>query len=166
MSLERKVRLRRQFENLSPALKTVADRMKRGRYARCRRPVEPSVTDVRGRLVRSVGKTQTFLSAAQVDELVTLYEHGATLPMLAERFGVHHRTAAAHLVRQGVPMRVRGLCPEQVPEAARLYQGGMTLVEAGLRFGVSQGAVRRAIALVGVTIRPKARRPGPLRARA
>ena len=62
--------LRKEFENPGLALKTVASRLSRGAYERSERPSEPSVTDSRGRVVRSVGKTQTFLSAAEVDELV------------------------------------------------------------------------------------------------
>ncbi|GAB3805608.1 hypothetical protein GCM10028798_27760 [Humibacter antri] len=58
------VHLRREFENFSPALKTVVSRLSRGAYKRNERPSEPSITDDRGRLIRSVGKTQTFLSAA------------------------------------------------------------------------------------------------------
>lgn len=57
------VHLRREFENLSPALKTpetVVSRLSRGSYKRSERPSEPSIIDDRGRLVRSVGKTQTF----------------------------------------------------------------------------------------------------------
>lgn len=151
------VHLRREFENPGPALKTVAYRMSRGAYKRSERPSEPSVTDSRGRVVRSVGKTQTFLSAAEVDELVALYEQGMTLVQLGERFGVYHRTVAAHLVRRSVPMRVRGLAEEHTSEAVRLYEGGMTLMEVGLHFGVSQGAVKRAVAAAGATIRPRGR---------
>lgn len=150
--------LRREFENPGPALKTVASRLSRGAYERSERPSEPSVTDSRGRVVRSVGKTQTSLSAAEVDELVALYEQGMTLAQLGERFGVYHRTVAAHLVRRSVPMRVRGLAEEHTCEAVRLYEGGMTLMEVGLHFGVSQGAVKRAVAAAGATIRPRGRR--------
>ena len=64
--------LRREFENPCPALKVVASRRSRGIYRRDRRPLEPSVVDERGRMVRAVGMTQTFLSSAQVDELVAL----------------------------------------------------------------------------------------------
>ncbi len=135
----RTAHLRREFENPGPALKTVASRLSRGAYERSERPSEPSVTDSRGRVVRSVGKTQTSLSAAEVDELVALYEQGMTLARLGERFGVYHRTVAAHLVRRSVPMRVRGLAEEHTCEAVRLYEGGMTLMEVGLHFGVSQG---------------------------
>lgn len=92
--------------------------------------------------MRSVGKTQTFLSAAEVDELTALYEQGTTLAQLGERFGVYHRTVAAHLVRRSAPIRVQGLAEEHTSEAVRLYEGGMTLMEVGLHFGVSQGAVK------------------------
>lgn len=152
------VHLRREFENPCPALNTVASRMSRGAYKRSERPSEPSVTDSRGRVVRSVGKTQTFLSVAEVDELVALYEQGMTLVQLGERFGVYHRTVVAHLVRRSVPMRVRGLAEEHTSEAVRLYEGGMTLMEVGLHFGVSQGAVKRAVVAAGATIRPRGRR--------
>lgn len=116
------------------------------------------MADSRGRVVRAVGKTQTFLSPAEVDELVTLYEQGMTLAQLGERFGVYHRTVAAHLVRRSASMRTRGLAEEHTPEAVRLYESGLTLVEVGLRFGASQGAVRRAVAAAGATIRPRGRR--------
>ncbi len=133
--------------------------MSRGAYKRSERPSEPSVTDSRGRVVRAVGKTQTFLSPAEVDELVALYEQGMTLEQLGERFGVYHRTVTAHLVRRSVPMRVRGLAVADTRAAVRLYKKGLTLVEVGLRFGVSQQAVRRALAAEGVEIRPRGRRP-------
>lgn len=54
-------------------------------------PVEPSVTDSRGRVVRSIGKAPTFLSEAHVDEPVALYREGMTLDRLSERFNVYHR---------------------------------------------------------------------------
>lgn len=151
--------LRREFENPGPALKTVASRWSRGVYKRGQRPSEPSITDTRGRLVRSVGMAQTFLSPAQVDELVERYEQGVSPAELSERFGIYHRTVTAHLVRRSVPLRQRGLTTKQVPEAVRLYESGTTLVEIGLHFGVSQQAVRRAVAAEGIEIRPRGRRP-------
>ncbi len=154
----RVVHLRREFENLSPALKTVASRLSRGTYKRSERPSEPSIRDDRGRLVRSVGMTQTFLSPAQVVELVALYGEGLSVAELGRKFGIYSRTAAAHLVRRSVPMRQRGLAIADVPEAVELYESGLTLVEVGLRFGVSQGAVRRAVAAEGTEIRPRGRR--------
>ncbi|MFT3887653.1 MAG: hypothetical protein QM713_05755 [Arachnia sp.] len=127
-------------------------------YKRSERPSESSITDDRGKVIRSVGKTQTFLTAAQIDQLVALYLEGLTIAELSRRFSIYTRTAAAHLVRRSVPLRQRGLLAADIPEAARLYESGLTLTEAGLRFGVSQQAVRRAIAPLGVTIRPRGRR--------
>lgn len=157
--LERSVHLRREFENFSPALKTVASRLSRGAYKCGERPAEPSITDDRGRLIRSVGKTQTFLSAAQVDELVALHVEGLNVTELSRKLGIHPRTAAAHLVRRSVPLRQRGLATDDTPEAVRLYESGLTLVEVGLRFGASQQAVRYAITKRGVVIRARGRRP-------
>ena len=150
--------LRREFENPCSALKTVALRRSRGLYKRDQRPLEPTVVDSRGRMVRAVGMTQTFLSPGRVDELVALYQAGATLVELGERFSVHRRTVAAHLERRSVPIRRRGLNEARLAEAVELYAGGLTLMEVGLRVGVSQQAVRRALAAEGVTIRPSGRR--------
>lgn len=153
--------LRREFENPAPALRTVVSRLSRGAYKRSERSSEPSVTDCRGRVVRAVGKTQTFLSAAQVDELVALYGEGLSIAEVSRRFGIYTRTAAAHLVRRSVPLRQLGLAEVDTPEAVRLYENGLTLGEVGLRFGVSQQAVRRALAAEGAEIRPRGRRPQP-----
>lgn len=152
------VHLRRQFENPSLALVTVASRWSEGFYERGRRVVEPLMADARGRVVRSIGKTQTFLSAAEVAELVLLYERGWGVVRLGDRFGIHRRTVVAHLVRSSVPMRARGLAEGEVLEAVRLYDGGLTLQEVGLVFGVSQGVVRRAVAAAGSSVRPPGRR--------
>ncbi|SDI62004.1 hypothetical protein SAMN04488693_1167 [Arthrobacter subterraneus] len=115
--------------------------------------------DARGRMVRSIGMTQTLLRPVQVDELVGLYEAGATLAQLGRQFGVDRRTVAAHLVRRAVPIRQDGLDGLLVAEAAALYESGLTLLQVGMRFGVSQQTVRRSIAAEGVTIRPSGRRP-------
>lgn len=152
------VGLRREFENIGQALKTVASRWSQGAYRKSKRLVEPPVVDSRGRLVRAIGMAQTFLKEEQVDELVVLYRRGWTLASLADRFGIHKRTAAAHLVRRSVPIRGKGLSEDDLPEAARLYAGGATLIEVGSRFGVSQQTIRRALAAAGVQIRPSGRR--------
>ena len=119
------------------------------------RPLEPSIQDRRGRLVRSVGMAQTFLSPAQVDDLVAAYKDGVSVTELGKRFGICTRTAVAHLVRRSVPRRRRGMAEEDVPKAARLYESGLSLMEVGRRFGVSQATVRRAIAEQGLVIRSR-----------
>lgn len=80
----------------------------RGVYQRDRMPLESSVLDERGRMVRAVGMTQTLLSPAQVDELVALYQEGATLVELGERFSAHRRTAGRRPIWSAVRSRSAG----------------------------------------------------------
>lgn len=152
--------LRRQFENFGTATKTLVNRLSRGVFREDRRPAEARIRDARGRVVRSIGTPQTFLNPDQVTSLVAMYQTGASVRDVAEHFGVAHTTALAHLKRQSVPMRRRGLPLALVPEAAQLYRDECwTLMEIGLKFGVSAGAVRRAIGRAGVVIGPRGRRP-------
>lgn len=109
-------------------------------------------------MVRSLGMAQTLLRSEQVDDLVALYQEGATLVELGKRFSVQRRTAAAHLVRRSVPIRRRGINEDQLAEAITLYKSGLTLIEVCWRFGVRHQAARRALAAEGVTIRPSGRR--------
>ncbi len=67
--------------------------------------------DSRGQAVRSVEMAQTFLTDAEVDELVAVYEVGTTLRGLAKRFHIHRLTVASDLARRGIPVRRRGLSP-------------------------------------------------------
>lgn len=60
----------------------------------------PSIADVRGHVVREVEKAQTFLTSAEVDRLVADYTAG--VGVLAERYGIHRATVAAHLRRRKV----------------------------------------------------------------
>ena len=151
------VDLRREFDNFGSAARTVCSRWSRGVYRISKRPSEPCVVDSRGQSVRSLGMTQTFLTDAEVDQLVTAYEAGATLRGLAKQFHIHRLPAAAHLARRGVPVRRAGLDSVQAKEAARLYQSGWTLVQLGRRFEVDAQTVRRTIARQGVSIRPGGR---------
>src|SRR5690625_1762688 len=137
------VDLSREFSNFSPSAKTLARRLSRGVYRHCRRPAEPRIRDSRGPLVRSIGMAQTFLDAAQVDELVTMYRDGKTMREVAEHFGVHRTTVAIHLRRRSVPVRRGKLSAAQVAEIGALYDQGFTLAEIGVRFDVGQDTARR-----------------------
>ncbi|MCT3006754.1 hypothetical protein EFN17_04080 [Propionibacterium freudenreichii] len=55
------VDLRREFENPCPHLKTLSLRRSRGFYDHDHRSSEPTVSDSRGRVVRSLGMAQTLL---------------------------------------------------------------------------------------------------------
>ena len=71
------VDLRREFENPCPHLKTLSLRRSRGFYNHDQRSSEPTVSDSRGRVVRSLGMAQTLLRPEQVDDLVAQYREGA-----------------------------------------------------------------------------------------
>nr|WP_300141296.1 recombinase family protein [Propionicimonas sp.] len=77
-SLVRGVDLRREFDNFGSAARTVCSRWSQGVYRTSKRPSEPCVVDSRGQSVRSLEMAQTFLTDAEVDELVAGYEAGAT----------------------------------------------------------------------------------------
>lgn len=93
------VDLRREFDNFGSAARTVCSRWSLGVYRTSKRPSEPCVVDARGQAVRSLEMAHTFLTDAEVDELVAGYEAGATLRGLAKQFHIHRLTVAAHLAR-------------------------------------------------------------------
>ncbi len=72
---------------------------------------------------------------------------------LAERFGVHRATVRQILLRQGVPLRVRGMTKEQVDEAERLYAEGWSAARLGERFHTNGTTVWRALLGRGVLMR-------------
>ncbi|ADX73319.1 MAG: hypothetical protein CMH36_10630 [Microbacterium sp.] len=146
--------LRREFENPCPHLKTLSLRRSRGFYNHNQRSSEPTVSDSRGRVVRSLGMAQTLLRPEQVDDLVAQYREGATLVELASVFGVNRRTVATHLARREVTIRRGRFDPSRIHEAADLYLSGLTLVEVGMKVGAGPQAVRQALASHGVVIRP------------
>jgi len=92
---------------------------------------------------------QRRLTAAQVAQLVAAYQAGADMKTLAQRWGVHRQTVAAHLRQAGVPLRQKGLTPEQIAEAASLYAGGWTLARLGGRYGCHPTVVLRAFQRTG-----------------
>ena len=63
------------------------------------------VHDVRGPVVRRIGKPQTFLTPAEVDRLVDDYLTGFSVGYLAQKFGVHRATVSKHLTRNNVVRR-------------------------------------------------------------
>ena len=109
-----------------------------------------------GRLSNPGDETvQRRLTDADVDELVTGYQAGRSLPDLAEDFGVHRRTVAAHLEQRGVQRRVnrRKMTEDDIREAACRYLAGDSLATVGDALGVHAATVRRELVRAGVDIR-------------
>ena len=92
--------LRSTFSNLTPRLKTLVTRWKRGVYRVAQRPETALMEDSRGTVVRRIEHLQTFLTASGIDRLVGDYLTGATVAQLAEQYGVHRATVSAHMTRR------------------------------------------------------------------
>jgi DNA-binding NarL/FixJ family response regulator len=93
------------------------------------------------------------LPPATVAGLVDASLAGATISELAAQYGVHRTTVAAHLDRNAVPRRQRGLTPDQAREAARLYRTGLSLARIAERHHVDPHTVRTALLRHGVPMR-------------
>ena len=107
------VDLRREFENPCPHLKTLSLRRSRGFYNHDQRSSEPTVSDSRGRVVRSLGMAQTLLCPEQVDDLVAQYREGATPVELVShlRSEPPHGGHTPHPPGGHHPPRTVRLCP-------------------------------------------------------
>ena len=116
-----------------------------------------SVVDLKGQLSNPV---QRRLADAVIDDLVTRYEAGSTIEVLASTFGIHRTTVMAHLERPGVPRRgPRKLTDEMVAEAAHRCTSGETLAEIATKLGIAPSTLTRELQLAGIAIRRRGRRP-------
>lgn len=82
--------------------------------------------------------------------LVADYVAGVGVGELADRYGIHRTTVAAHLRRGGAPRSVVGLDVNEQAEAVRLYRAGLSLRAIGRQLGVDRKTVRAAIAEANV----------------
>jgi predicted transcriptional regulator len=95
------------------------------------------------RLNGSIRQRQRRLTGAQVAEMATKYEAGATVYELAAEFGCHRATVAERLKKAGIAMRL------QPPEAVvtdsmeSLHQSGLSYPEIGKQLGYSANTVRK-----------------------
>lgn len=141
--------LRSTFANFAPRLNTLVTRWKRGVYRVSQRPVNGSIRDSRGPVVRRIENLQTFLTASEVDRLVDDYRSGASVNELAERYGVHRATVSAHLTRRGTPRRSAGLGVEEAAEAVKLHGDGVSMRAIAQSMGVGRKAVRVCLVEAG-----------------
>ena len=83
------------------------------------------------------------------------YQQGAKQAELADRFGMHRRTIAAHLDCAGVLRRCAGWDDTILAEAAALYGSGASLLDVGRRFGVDAKTVANRFSRAGIGTRPR-----------
>ena len=75
------------------------------------------------------------LRPAEIEELVTGYQAGATACQLADRFRIHRTTVLSLLERQSVTRRNRRLSSTEINQARELYAAGQSLAKVGKQLG-------------------------------
>ncbi|MGO2655912.1 MAG: hypothetical protein ACTH93_08820 [Pseudoclavibacter sp.] len=108
-----------------------------------------SIQDVRGPVVRRIGKPQTFLTPAEVDRLVDDYLTGFSVGYLAQKYGVHRATVSKHLTRSNVVRRQHGLTIDEAAEAVKLHGGGISMRAIARTLGVDRKQVRISLIAAG-----------------
>lgn len=99
---------------------------------------------------------QVHLSEARQAEVVALYESGAPIKEIAQRFRVHRVTVSEICKRHGVELRStkRRMTEEQVEIAARRYREGASLATIGKELGLNASTIWNRLIKSGVEMRP------------
>lgn len=114
---------------------------------------DPEVVPV-AREATPVPRTAKQIKGEQAQALITVYEAGAGLAELSQRFGVSRQTVSSILKRHGIePRWSRRITDEEVDEAARLYEQGLSLARVGQRFSTTDDTIRRHLLKRGVQMR-------------
>lgn len=102
-------------------------------------------------------QTHRRLTDDQVDDLVSRYQGGCTIPELVAEFQIHRTTVSRLLHKRGVETRVlhRRMTDDDVQWAATLYAGGESLATIGKRFGVHDSTVLREFRKADISTRPR-----------
>lgn len=88
---------------------------------------------------------RTFLTPAQVNQLVDDYLGGATVTELAVKYEVHRAPVSPHLTDNGVVRRSPGLHGWEAAEAVRLFRQGESLRGISRSIGASRDSVRKTL---------------------
>ncbi|MFB9728697.1 helix-turn-helix domain containing protein [Haloechinothrix salitolerans] len=81
------------------------------------------------------------------------YLAGATVYVLAERYGIHRATVGQHLAARDIDTQPPGLHPDDVPTTVELYQAGWSLARIATKFHTSDMTVRARLLEAGVVMR-------------
>ena len=88
-------------------------------------------------------------------ELAALYQSGASMLELAEKFECHRNTVVRHLEKAGIDVRPqKKMTPDLVAQATALYGQDHSLVEVGRPLGLEASTIGKALKRAGVTLRP------------
>ncbi len=100
-----------------------------------------------------IKQKQRRLTPKQQTEVARRYQAGAQMNYLAQRYGIHRRTASAILKRHGVSTLLQGLSSEQIQHAVLMYAQGNSLAVIGSRLGADTGTVHNRLREQGVIMR-------------
>ena len=94
------------------------------------------------------------MSRGVVDEVVHLYEKGASIDAFGRRYGVHRTTIIAQLDRRGVPRRRvdRKLTDALLARASARYSEGLSVADVASEFGVHARTLAREFRRAGTPI--------------
>jgi len=97
------------------------------------------------RLSGPIRQRQRRLTEAQVAEMSTKYEAGATVYELAVEYGCHRATVAERLKKAGIMMRGQSPNPEEIDSMARLVASGLSPEAVGKQLGFCANTVRNCL---------------------
>jgi DNA invertase Pin-like site-specific DNA recombinase len=115
------------------------------------KPSGSTISDYR--LNGSIRQRQRRLTEAQVAEMATKYQAGATVYELAAEFGCHRTTVAERLKKAGIVMRGQTPTPEAIDSMVRLYTNGLSFLEVGKQLGSCANTVRNCLNGRGTPVR-------------
>ena len=100
---------------------------------------------------------QRRLSPADIDDLISAYQAGATISQLAVEFGIHRTTVAGHLDRHGVARHnEQRVWDDQIlRQAAELYATGLSLADVADQFGIDAQTVANRFRRAGLPVRSR-----------
>jgi lambda repressor-like predicted transcriptional regulator len=85
------------------------------------------------------------LSADEIDQLVKDYRTARSIYVLAERYGVHRNTVAAHLKARGIALGKSSLSSKEVERVRQLNENGLPLNAIGRAIGRDPKTVKNAL---------------------
>jgi transposase-like protein len=97
------------------------------------------------RLNGSIRQRQRRLTEAQVADMTSKYEAGATVYELAAEFGCHRATVSERVKKAGIVMRGQSPTPDVIDSMVCLYESGLSYQEVGKKLGLGANTVRNCL---------------------
>ncbi|GAA5124111.1 hypothetical protein GCM10025762_48630 [Haloechinothrix salitolerans] len=93
------------------------------------------------------------LRTTDVDQLVAIYQSGASIRKLAKQFGLHTQTVSRHLRSRGIDTNPAAMTAAKLQTAALLYKQGWSLRQLAAKYDADDETIRRLLRQQGATMR-------------